>query len=64
VGSRAYSGNNAPVHFIETANTIGVPRYAKQAVNQQFARWVMLHVQFNPFPISTRPRALIKGKRT
>jgi hypothetical protein len=29
-----------------------------------FARWVMLHVQSNPLPICTRPRVLIKGKRT
>jgi hypothetical protein len=48
----------------ETANTIRLPRYAKQAVDQQFARWVMLHVQSNPLPICTRPRVLIKGKRT
>ena len=27
-------------------------------------RWVMLHVQSNPLPICTRPRVLIKGKRT
>jgi hypothetical protein len=33
---------NAPADFVETANTIGLPRYAKQAVDQQFARWVML----------------------
>jgi hypothetical protein len=31
---------------------------------QQFARWVMLHVQSNPLPICTRPRVLIKAKRT
>jgi Phage major capsid protein E len=30
---------NAPADFVETANTIGLPRYAKQAVDQQFARW-------------------------
>src|ERR671918_3021157 len=46
---------NAPADFVETANTIGLPRYAKQAVDQQFARWVMLHVQSNPLPICTRP---------
>ena len=56
--------NNAPADFVETANTIGLPRYAKQAVDLQFARWVMLHVQSNPLPICTRPRVLIKGKRT
>jgi hypothetical protein len=35
-------------------------------VDQQFARWFMLHVQSNPLPICTRPRVLmlIKGKRT
>jgi Phage major capsid protein E len=55
---------NAPADFVETANTISLPRYAKQAVDQQFARWVMLHVQSNPLPICTRPRVLIKGKRT
>jgi Phage major capsid protein E len=44
-------------------NTIGLPRYAKQAVDQ-FARWVMLHVQSIPLPICTRPRVLINGKRT
>ena len=48
----------------DAAGTIGPPRYAKQAVDQQFARWVMLHVQSNPLPICTRPRVLIKGKHT
>ncbi len=55
---------NAPADFVETVNTIGLPRYAKQAIDTQFARWVTLHVQSNPLPICTRPRVLIKGKRT
>jgi Phage major capsid protein E len=42
----------------------GLPCYAEQVVDQQFACWVMLHVQSNPLPICTRPRVLIKGKRT
>jgi len=63
-GGRARVTVHAPADFVETANTIGLPRYAKQAVDQQFARWVMLHVQSNPLPICTRPRVLIKGKRT
>jgi Phage major capsid protein E len=50
---------NAPADFVETANAIGLPRYAKQAVDQQFAPWVMLHVQSNPLPIRTEPRVLI-----
>jgi Phage major capsid protein E len=37
---------------------------APTGVGKQFARWVMLHVQSNPLPICTRPRVLIKGKRT
>jgi hypothetical protein len=40
------------------------PPVRKRAVDQQFARWVMLHVQSNPLPICTRPRVLMKGKRT
>ncbi len=55
---------NAPADFVETVNTIGLPRYAKQAVDTQFQRWVTLHVQSNPLPICTRPRVLIRGKRT
>jgi hypothetical protein len=65
VGCRGCSRqDDAPADFVETANTIGLPRHAKQAVDQQFARWVMLHVQSNPLPICTRPRVLIKGKHT
>jgi hypothetical protein len=45
-----------------TRTSIRWPRYAKLAVDQQFARWVMLHVQSNPLPICTRPRVLIKGQ--
>jgi hypothetical protein len=39
-------------------------RQAKQAVDQQLARRVTLHVPSNPLPICTRPRVLIKAKRT
>jgi hypothetical protein len=46
------------------ANPIDQPHYVKQAVDQQFARWVMLHVQSNPLAICTRGRVQIKGKRT
>lgn len=55
---------NAPADFVETVNTIGLPRYAKQAVDAQFQRWVSLHTQSNPLPICTRPKTLIKAKRT
>jgi hypothetical protein len=50
---------------LDGTRTAIVPRSIQQAVDQQFARWVMLHVQSNPLPICTRPpRVLIKGKRT
>ncbi|MDX9689792.1 MAG: major capsid protein [Alphaproteobacteria bacterium] len=52
---------NAPADFVETVNTIGLPRYAKQAVDAEFGRWVKLHTQANPLPICTRPKVLIKG---
>ncbi len=55
---------NAPADFVETVNTIGLPRYAKVAPDQDFQRWVKLHTQSNPLPICTRPRTLIKAKRT
>jgi hypothetical protein len=43
---------------------LGYPTTLEGRFDQQFARWVMLHVQSNPLPICTRPRMLIKGKRT
>ncbi len=55
---------NAPADFVETVNTIGLPRYAKQAVDTDFGRWVRLHTQSNPLPVCIKPRTLIKGKRT
>ena len=54
----------APADYVETVNTIGLPRYAKQAVDLEFGRWVKLHTQSNPLPICTRPKVLLKGKRT
>jgi hypothetical protein len=53
---------NAPADFVETVNTIGLPRYAKQAIDDEFGRFVKLHTQSNPLPICTRPKVLIKGK--
>jgi|LGVE01.1.fsa_nt_gb hypothetical protein len=54
----------APADYAETVNTIGLPRYAKQAPDARFNKFVDLEVQANPLPICTRPKALIKGKRT
>jgi hypothetical protein len=44
VGVKAVPAVQRPPISSRPPNTIGLPRYAKQAVGQQFARWVMLHV--------------------
>ena len=49
----------APADFVETVNTIGLPRYAKQKV-MDFEKGVIIHTQSNPLPINLRPRAVIK----
>jgi hypothetical protein len=49
---------------IQTAGIIRSPRRAKQAADARFARRVLPHVRSNPLPLCTRPRVLIRGKRT
>lgn len=51
----------APADFVETVNTIGLPRYAKQKM-MDFDKGVQIHTQSNPLPINLRPRAVIKLK--
>ena len=53
----------APADYIETVNTRGLPRYAKQweAPN---GKQINYEVQTNPLSYCTRPKALLKGKRT
>lgn len=53
----------APANWIETVNTIGLPRYAKQTVDPK-GRWVDIDAQANPLVYCTRPRTLIPAKRT
>jgi hypothetical protein len=55
-----YAEYFAPADFMETANTIGLPRYAKVAPDQKFNRFVELHTQQNPLPICLRPRTLVR----
>ena len=52
----------APADFIETANQLGKPLYAKMAPDPSgLNRHVKLHTQQNPLPICKRPGALIKA---
>lgn len=53
-----------PADYIETVNTIGLPKYMKQAPDAQFNKFVELEAQSNPLPICTQPKALFRGKRT
>ena len=52
----------APADFVETANTVGLPFYAKQEM-RKMGRGVDLHAQTNPLCICTRPKSLVKGTR-
>lgn len=59
-----YAEYFAPADFMETANTIGLPRYAKIAPDAEFNRFVKLHTQQNPLPLCLRPKTLIRGTIT
>lgn len=54
---------NAPADLVETVNTIGLPRYARQYAMQN-GKGVNLETQMNPLAICTRPEALVKGVNT
>lgn len=54
----------APANYMETVNTIGLPKYAKIAPDTKFNKFVDLEAQSNPLPICTRPKVLMQAKRT
>lgn len=49
----------APANYVETANTIGLPYYAKQET-KPLGKGIDVEAQSNPISICTRPRAVIK----
>ena len=53
----------APADYVETVNTVGLPRYAKQWLSQNGKR-IEMEAQSNPLSYCTRPKVLLKGKRT
>jgi hypothetical protein len=55
--------NYAPADYMETANTMGLPYYAKQEL-MRMGKGVEIESQSNPVSINTRPRAVIKLTRT
>lgn len=50
----------APADYMETANTKGLPTYAKMAPDPFFNKFWRLEVQSNPITIAKRPGALIE----
>jgi len=56
-----YSESYAPADYIETVNTMGLPRYAKIAVDPKFQKFVELEAQTNPLPLCLKPATLCKG---
>ncbi len=50
----------APADFNETANTLGLPLYAKLEP-RKFGRGTDIHTQSNPLPLCLRPEVLVKG---
>lgn len=53
----------APADYIETVNTVGLPRYSKLWAAPN-GKAVYIESQSNPLSYCTRPKVLLKGKRT
>lgn len=58
-----FSTTYSPADYMETVNTLGLPYYAAQE-RLDFNKGVQLEAQSNPLTICTRPRAVIKLKKT
>lgn len=56
-----YKTYYAPADYMETVNTIGLPRYSKQAPDPEFNRYRRLNTQSNPLSLCLRPKVLVKG---
>lgn len=50
----------APADWIETVNTVGIPKYSK-VVPEQGGRYVEVLSESNPLPLCIRPKILVKG---
>jgi hypothetical protein len=59
-GTNIFATYFAPADFMETVNTVGLPLYAKIAVDQELNRWAKAHSQSNPLALCLRPRAVVK----
>lgn len=59
-----YAEYYAPADFMETVNTVGLPRYAKVVPDPSgLNRFARIHTQQNPLPLCLRPKTLMVGAR-
>ncbi len=59
-GTQIFQTYYAPADFVEAANTVGLPIYAKQYRDEKLNRSVTIHAQSNPLALCLRPRAVVK----
>jgi hypothetical protein len=59
LGTQSMKTYFAPADFMETVNTPGLPRYAKQE-RMKYDRGLEIHTQSNPLPVCLRPQLLVK----
>lgn len=59
-GTGIFATYFAPADYIETVNTVGLPVYAKQAIDEQYQRWAKVHTQSNPLALCLRPRGVVQ----
>jgi len=53
----------APADYMETVNTVGLPRYSRQYMNPNGKR-IEFEAQSNPLSYCTRPKVLLQGTTT
>lgn len=59
MGTNLFETFYAPGDFLDTVNTIGVPFYARQVVDE-LGRGVKVHTQSNPLPLCLKPNVIVK----
>ncbi len=59
-GTDLFQIKYAPADFFDAANTVGLPLYARNELDDQMQRWVRIHTQSNPLPLNLRPRCVVK----
>ena len=55
----AYDTYGGPANLLETANTIGLPLYARQHLDEK-GRWIDVMTEASILPVNKRPRLAIR----